>query len=319
MTAFIGIDLGGTRLRVAVADKRGEVRTVMRRHTEAARGSEHVINRIVDTVDRALDRVGLRPSEVRALGIGLPGPVDPRKGVVFFAPNLPGWKDVPINAVLTARTRIPSFLHHDAHLAAYGEAKRGAAQGAKDAIYVTVSTGIGAGLIFDGHMYTGANGVTGELGHIVIEPGGPRCTCGNYGCLEAVASGTAIARMAREVWQGRSETALHRSAGSDGPTARDVVRAARAGDAIAKRILERAGTALGIGLGTVVNLLNPEVLVLGGSVTKAGPLLLRPMRASLQASSWEVARRGLRIIAPALGQDAGLIGAVEWARFRAHA
>ncbi len=318
MTAFVGVDLGGTRLRVAVANARGELRAVVRRPTEAAGGPDHVIDRIVETVHHALDRAHLQPSRVRTLGIALPGPVDPRAGVVFFAPNLPGWKDVPVNAILTDRTGIPAFLHHDAHLAAFGEVKRGAARGGRDVVYVTVSTGIGAGLILDGRLYSGASGVTGEVGHIVIEAGGPRCNCGNRGCLEALASGTAIARMAREALASGDRSAL-RVKGPDGPTARDVVAAARAGDLLAKHLIERAGAALGIGLGTVVNLLNPEVLLVGGSVMKAGSLLLRPMRASLNQSSWEVARRGLRIVSPALGQDAGLIGAVEWARFKAGA
>ncbi len=316
MTRYVGVDLGGTRLRVAVADASGRLRRVVRRHTQADRGPDHVIARLVETVREALSREGLARSRVRTLGIGVPGPVDPRAGVVLTAPNLPQWKNVPLNAILTERLGIPCFLHHDAHLAALAEALRGAGRGARHLVYVTVSTGIGAGLILDGKLYSGAGGVAGEVGHIVIEAGGPPCHCGNRGCLEAIASGTAIAREAREALARGTRSSLRALNGPAGPTARDVVAAAKAGDHLARRILERAGTALGIGLGTVVNLLGPELLLLGGSVTKAGSLLLRPMHASLEASSWESARRCMRIAPPALGQDVGLIGAVEWARLK---
>src|ERR1700737_3848710 len=284
---LIGVDLGGTQLRVAVADDRGRLRTVVRRPTEAARGRQHVINRIVAAVKDALQEDGTAPRRVGALGIGLPGPVDPAAGLVISPANLPGFKNVPLNRILTRATGIPSFLHHDAHLAALGEHKRGAARGATEVIYVTVSTGIGAGLILRGELYAGAHGIAGEIGHIVVQRDGPLCTCGNRGCVEAIASGTGIGR------------------------------AARAGDALATSILENAGAYLGIAIGTLVNLFNPQLIVLGGSVLKAGAPLLRPMRRSMNASSWKASRRGLRIVPPALGDDVGLIGAVEFARLRA--
>ncbi len=313
---FVVIDLGGTRLRVALAGTDGRLRAVVRRSTEAAAGPDHVIGRIVETVEHLLDRQRLPARRVRALAIGLPGPVDPKAGVVFYAPNLPGWRDVPLNKILTRSTGIASYLHHDAHLAAFGEFHRGAARGARHAAYVTVSTGIGAGLILDGRLYGGARGTAGEVGHIVIQEDGPLCPCGNRGCLEALASGTAIAREARDALARGARSRLRQIA-PQGATARDVVRAARQGDVLAHGILERAGTALGIGMGTLVNLLNPQVIVLGGSVVRAGSLLLQPMRVALQQSSWEIARRELRIVRPMLGPDAGLYGALEWARLRA--
>lgn len=314
---YVGIDLGGTRLRVAVADAMGSIRHVVRRPTEAAWGPEHVIARIVKTIDEAVHYARVAPAEVATIAIGMPGPANGKTGVVLSPPNLPGWRDVPIASMLTERTGIKTFLENDANLAAFGEARAGAGKGAHHLAYVTVSTGIGAGLVLDGRLYSGAGGVAGEVGHIVIEPDGPLCNCGNRGCLEAIASGTAIARAAREALEGRTRTSLRRLRGTDGPKAADVVRAARGGDSVACRLLDRAGTALGIGMGTLVNLLNPELLILGGSVMNAGRLITRPMQAALAASSWESARRGLRIVRPALGQDAGLVGAVEWARLQA--
>src|SRR2546423_524136 len=312
--ALIGIDLGGTQLRVAVADDRGRLKTVMRHPTQAGRGRRHVIDRIVATVKEALQENGTSPGRVRALGIGLPGPVDPAAGLVISPANLPGFKNVPLNRILTQATGIPSFLHHDAHLAALGEHQRGAARGAREVVYVTVSTGIGAGLILRGELYAGAHGIAGEVGHIVVQPNGPLCTCGNRGCVEAIASGTGIARAAREQAPRIPASALH---GLDNPTAEDVARAARAADPLANAILETAGSYLGVAMGTLVNLFNPQLIVLGGSVLKAGAPLIRPMRQSMNASSWKASRRGLRIVPPALGDDAGLIGAVEFAGLRA--
>ena len=311
---LIGVDLGGTQLRVAVADDRGRLKTVVRRPTQAARGRRHVIDRIVATVKEALQEDGSSPRRVRALGIGLPGPVDPAAGLVISPANLPGFKNVPLNRILTRATGIPSFLHHDAHLAALGEHRHGAARGASEVIYVTVSTGIGAGLILHGKLYAGAHGIAGEVGHIVVQREGPLCTCGNRGCVEAISSGTGIARAARELAPGTPASVLY---GLESPGAEDVARAARDGDALAKAILENAGTYLGLAIGTLVNLFNPQLIVLGGSVVKAGNLLLGPMRRSMNASSWKASRRGLRIVRPALGDDAGLIGAVEFARLRA--
>src|SRR5712692_11207056 len=219
---YVGIDLGGTQLRVAVADDRGRLRTVVRRATEAARGRQHVIDRILATVKETLEEDGTSPRRVRALGIGLPGPVDPAAGLVISPANLPGFRNVPLNRILTRATHIPSFLHHDAHLAALGEHRRGAARGASELIYVTVSTGIGAGILLRGELYAGAHGIAGEIGHIVVQRDGPLCTCGNRGCVEALASGTGIARAARELGAQTPASALHEL---PAPTAEEVVRA----------------------------------------------------------------------------------------------
>lgn len=310
---YIGMDLGGTQLRVGVADARGRLRTILRRPTEAHRGRQHVIERIVAVVYDVLVADGTKASAVKALGLSMPGPVDPAAGIVISPPNLPGFVNVPLNRILTKATGIPSFLHHDAHLAALGESMHGVARGASNVIYVTVSTGIGAGLILNGELYAGAHGIAGEVGHIVVQPGGPRCTCGNRGCVEAIASGAGIARAAREGARLAEASTLQ---SLESPTAADVVRAARAGDALALSLLVKAGEALGIGMGTLINLFNPELIVLGGSVLNAGTVLLAPMRRTMQASSWRASRRGLRIVRPALKGDAGLVGAVEYARLR---
>jgi glucokinase len=265
----------------------------------------------VKAVGRVLEEGGTPAGRVQALGIGMPGPVDPAAGLVISPANLPGFRNVPLNRILTQQTGIRSFLHHDAHMAALGEHRRGAGRGASELIYVTVSTGIGAGLILRNELYAGAHGIAGEVGHIVVQPGGPRCRCGNNGCVEAIASGTGIAQAAARLAPENPDSLLH---GVEAPTAADVVRAAHQGDELAAGILETAGQYLGIALGTLINLFNPQVIVLGGSVLKSGGLLLRPMRRAMIASSWVASRKGLRIVRPALGDDVGLIGAVEFAR-----
>lgn len=315
MSGVIGIDLGGTQLRVAVANAQGGIRgQPIRVETEAARGPDHVIGRIVDSIDQALQEAKVDRRAISAIGMGMPGPLNGATGVVFSPANLPGWNDVPLSRILRQGTGIRTFLEHDANLAAFGEWRKGAGKGARHMAYVTVSTGIGAGLIIHGQLYNGAGGIAGELGHTIIQWRGPLCKCGQRGCLEALASGTALARMAREALAGNVRTSLRSLKGPGRPTARDIDEAARHGDPLARRLLEQAGAALGVGLGNLVNLLNPELIVLGGSVMKAGPLIRRPMRASLEASAWKAARRGLRIVPPVLGQDVGLIGAIEWAR-----
>ena len=312
--AFIGIDLGGTQLRVAVANDRGRITTVVREATEASLGKYHVINRIVAAVADALTRDRTTPRQVRSLAMGMPGPLDPKTGVVIHPVNLPGFRNTPLGQILTRRTGIRSYIHHYAHLAALGEYRRGAARGANDLIYMTVSTGIGAGVLLRGELYSGAHGIAGEVGHIVVQRDGPRCVCGNHCCVEAIASGTGITRAVRDAAPRTPSSVLHRI---ESPTAEDVTRAAKAGDELATSILENAGVYLGIALGTLINLFNPELIVLGGSVLKSGRPLLQPMRKSMIASSWKASRRGLRIVRPALGGDAGLIGAVEFARLRA--
>lgn len=311
MKPVVGIDLGGTRLRVAISRAPGHVDVVVRRQTNAQEGPDRVLGRIVETVAEALERASLEPRQVGGLAIAAPGPLNPKDGVIYYAVNLPGWHDVPIARILTKETGIPSVLHHDAHLAALGENRRGAAKEARDVAYVTISTGVGAGLILDGGLYSGFSGTAGEVGHIIVQPQGPLCKCGNRGCLEAVASGTAIAREAREAVAGGAETSL---TNLEEITAREVSAAARAGDRLSISLLERAGGAIGLGMGTLINLLNPQVLLLGGSVMKAGSLIWQPIKAAIPRASLEAARRGLRVVSPALGQDAGLIGAVEYAR-----
>ncbi|MEW6458818.1 MAG: ROK family protein [Bacillota bacterium] len=314
----VGVDLGGTKIYTLLATVEGTVAAEMEVPTVAGRGYEAVLDRIADTVAAVAAQAGVKPENVRAVGVGAPGPLNPDTGVVHQAPNL-GWKRVPLRADLEARLALPVRLENDANLGALGEYTFGAGRGCAELVYVTVSTGIGGGLILRGEIYGGAGGGAGEIGHITVVPGGPRCRCGSRGCLEAVASGTAIALRARELLDrgagaGAGAGILALAGGeAEAVTAATVARAAEAGDPEARAILDEAAWHLGTGLAAVVNLLNPCRIVLGGGVMKSGRLLWDRMDRSLREQALDAAYRRVRLVPGALGARAGALGAVALA------
>ena len=313
MTAPVfGIDIGGTLLRVMLARDAamGEHR---KRPTDADGGPAEAVDAIRAMMDELAGQAGLALPDVAAIGVGVPGPSDFERGILIDPPNLPLWHEAPLGEMLTAATGIPTHLQNDANLAAYGELHHGAGRGAGDMVYVTVSTGIGGGIIIDGRLYSGSGGTAGEVGHIVVEAEGPTCHCGARGCLEMLASGTAIARVARARVASGESTSLSGRAEID---AADVSEAAAAGDAVALEVLHQAGRYLGLGLGSILNILDPELLVLGGGAIQAGEPLLQPMRLAIELQAFPSTFSHVRIELAELGQDAGLIGAAQWARDR---
>ena len=247
---------------------------------------------------------------ILAWGVGTTGAVDRRTGVVHAPPTLPNW-EIPLRNRLERRTGKPVIVGNDANVAAVAEWRYGAGRGTRDLIYITVSTGIGGAILVDGRLLLGRDGAAGEVGHMTVEADGPLCVCGNPGHLEALASGTAIARMAREQLEAGTDTAL-RLAGSP-VTAADVVDAAQAGDRVAREIVGRAAGALGIGIASLINLFNPEIVVIGGGVAQAGQLLLEPMQAVAIQRTLPTAGRNVRFALAHFGDDAGLIGALALA------
>ncbi len=310
----VGVDLGGTKIYTVLATVEGTVAAEVEVPTGAGQGYEAVLDRIAKTVAKVSEQAGVSPETVSAVGVGAPGPLDPDTGVVHQAPNL-GWKGVPLRVDLEARLALPVRIENDANLGALGEYTFGAGRGCAELVYVTVSTGIGGGLILRGEIYGGAGGGAGEIGHITVLPGGPRCRCGSRGCLEAVASGTAIALRARElVDRGTGAGILALADGeSEAVTAATVARAAEAGDPEARAILDEAAWHLGTGLAAVVNLLNPCRIVLGGGVMKSGRLLWDRMDRSLREQALDAAYRRVRLVPGALGGRAGALGAVALA------
>ena len=309
----IAVDLGGTQLRVA-AWSGG--RHMVVRHTEptkASEGMESVVNRMVTSVRSVGDEVGW--DRVKAVGVSAPGPLDPWRGVILWAPNLPGWKDVALGERLSKAVERPVFMGNDANLAALAEQRHGAGQGYTDLVYLTVSTGIGGGVISDGRLIIGRGGLGAEVGHMTVEAHGPVCNCGNIGCLETMASGTALARQAREIVAAGIRTRIADLVGGDVEriSAKIIHDAAEDGDPVAVDLWRKAGVYLGVGIVNLMYLFSPGVIVIGGGLTKAGDLLLAPMRVTIRQRIKEVYWKECPIVSPALGDDVSLIGAATLA------
>jgi len=291
-------------------------RQVVARHSEptkAAEGLESVVKRMVASIRSVGEEAGW--DRVKAIGVSAPGPLDPWRGVIMWAPNLPGWKDVPLGERLSQAVDRPIFLGNDANLAALAEHRHGAGQGYSDMIYITVSTGIGGGIISDGRLIIGRKGLGAEVGHMTVEAHGPVCNCGNIGCLETMASGTALARQAREIVAAGIRTRIAELVGGDAErvTAKIIHDAADDGDPVAVELWRKAGVYLGVGMVNMMYLFGPGVIVIGGGLTKAGDLLLAPMRVTIRQRIREVYWRECPIVAPTLGDDVSLIGAATWA------
>lgn len=303
------VDLGGTRFRVALGTEEGILEWRVSRPTEVERPVEAVLADLYTAVEEALAS-SEQLSAVKGLAIGAPGPLDPWEGVIHSPPNMPGWDGVPLKRLFSDRFGLPTEVANDANLAAIGEHRYGEGRGFADVVYVTVSTGIGGGVILRNRLVLGHAGFAGEVGHMVIDMDADPCSCGNRGCLEALASGTAIARHARAAVAHGARTSLS-SLKEHEVTAQAVSEAAYRGDDVARGLLVDAGTALGVGMVNLAQLYNPRRIILGGGVSiNAGPILWDAMRAAVQARAGLPALRDLEIVPAGLGDDAGLLGGV---------
>jgi glucokinase len=270
------LDLGGTKLRAVVADLDGNVVGEIIRASEADKGPEFVIARMIETLEASAEDAGVKVSQLRAVGVASPGALDLVRGRVQEAPQLPGWDGVPLVEIMSKRLGMPVLLENDANAAALGENRFGAGRGTRYLVYLTISTGVGGGIIIDRRVYHGVSGAAGELGHMVVWFNGPRCLCGERGCLEAIASGTGLAWRARELVEAGKAPGVERiKRERDRLGAHEVADAARAGDKDARRLFDEAGLYLGVALSNYLNIFNPEILVLGGGVVYgAGDLFL---------------------------------------------
>jgi glucokinase len=307
----IGIDLGGTKISTALVNGDGKIIAQDYRETQAIAGPQVVVGRALDSAREVMAQAEVEQSQVAAVGIGAPGSVDIKTGVVVAPPNLPGWDRVPLRQLVEDGLGIKAFLENDANAAALGEHRLGAGRGTEHMIYVTVSTGIGGGLILDGRLYHGVSGMAGEIGHITVMPYGPLCGCGNRGCLEALASGTAIAREARErVVRGVPTLMADLAEGDlERITAKLVAEAARQGDVEAQEIIDQAMRYLGVGMANLANLFNPQLIVIGGGLTNIGELLFGPVRRVVDQRAFRAQSQALRIVRAELGDDVGVLGA----------
>ena len=311
----LGIDLGGTKILTAVVDAKGTMLSRDHSVTPAGKGHEAVVQAILESTGRALKQAHISSSDLVAVGIGAPGLSNPKTGVIYTSPNLPGWHDVPLKDLLFEELGRPAYLINDANAAAVGELHYGAGKGARNFIYITVSTGIGGGIIIDGEVYAGSTGTAGELGHMVIDDNGPLCHCGNTGCWEILASGTALAAEARRIIERGAETAILEHAGGNinNVNAEAIHAAALAGDELANRLIARNAYYLGVGLANLINIFNPEVIVIGGGLSNIGDMLLLPAYEEAGRRAFKQSYQATRFARAELGRNSGVIGAAAFA------
>ncbi|WKW12699.1 ROK family protein [Pseudogemmatithrix spongiicola] len=313
---ILGVDLGGTNIVVGAMSVDGTREFGMHEiPTRAAMGADAVVERIVQLIERVaaetMAATGASRDALLGVGIGSPGPLDRERGLVIFTPNL-GWRDFPLRDRVSEAVGLPATLDNDANCATLGEWWRGAAQGGRNVVGLTIGTGIGGGLILDGRLYHGASDVAGELGHATIDSTGRRCGCGNYGCLEAYASGPAIAERAREALAGGEPSSMPALVGGDLSrlTAALVYQAAREGDRLALEVVRETARLLGAGVANLLNIFNPDTVVLAGGVTQAGDALFEPMRAEVRRRAFKPAVDACRIVPGSLQGKAGVVGAI---------
>jgi glucokinase len=313
---MLGIDLGGTDCKIGLVDRTGRVLAKGKFPTRAELGPDGVLENIANEARKFL-RDKANYAQPGGVGMGVPGPMSSRHGIVYEAPNLPGWTNVPVAAKVSAHLGQPVVLCNDANAAAWGEFWGGAPQrdvGVSSMIFYTLGTGVGGGIILNGQLLEGPDDTAGELGHMVIDtrPDAPLCGCGNRGCLEAIASASAVKRRVLEL-QAAGNTGLIQIPNGGDFGARIVYEAAEKGCPIAKSIFHEVGEALGVAIANMINALNPEMIVLGGAMAGAGHHILDPLRARAKANSFAKPFSRVRIEPARLGADAGIVGAAGMA------
>jgi glucokinase len=314
---FVGVDLGGTKILAGLFDAQLRCIGRARLSTKASRGPTEVIKRIARCVEEVVDECDLEMKQVRAVGIGAPGPVNPENGKVIFAPNLDGWRDIPLQKELGKLLDLPVSVENDCNVCTLGVYHGELKSKPRSMVGIFLGTGIGGGLILDGKLYTGFNRTAGEVGHMVLEVGGPKCGCGNRGCLEALAGRAAIFRRIQAAVKEGQKTLLTDMLGPDLEDLRsgDLRKALRRGDKFVERVIEETAEYAGIAVANLMNLLNPEVVVLGGGLIQQ---LADEMMAIVVETAMDYAMsgttKGISILASELGDDAGITGGAVLAR-----
>ncbi len=311
-----GVDLGGTKILAAIVDAEDRVLGRAKASTPAAQGGEAILAAINSTLRLAAIEAGVAIADLKGVAIGSPGPLDPDRGVILFSANL-NVRDFPLGPGLSAATGLPVLVRNDVRMGGYGEFRLGAGKGHKNVLAAFVGTGIGGCVIVDGKMVTGSTGNAGELGHIALKPGGPRCGCGRRGCMEAFASRSAIARRIAKAHRRGRETSLSSKLDGKGSKlkSKELAAAYHEGDALTVTEVHRAAYYLGLGLGSLVNVLGPEVVIVGGGVTEAlGSGYLDAVRASLANQVLTDPGNTIRVVPAALGDDSGILGSALMAR-----
>jgi len=307
---IIGVDIGGTKIAVALCNLNGHIIAKVKTDTNTVAGKDKVIQKIVDCIYQVIELSGITIDHIAGIGIGSPGPLNVSKGIVLYVATLQ-WENVPIRDIIRREFNVPVFLENDCNAAAFGELWLGAGRGYSNLIYITLSTGIGSGIIINKGIYRGKHDAAGEFGHICVEDGGRICSCGNNGCLQAYASGTSIAKMAEEYISKHKDSSLLQYV-NDEFSRIDclmVEKAADSGDVTAIDIWTQAGEKLGHGISILLQLLDPEIVIIGGGVSKALDLFYEPMIDYIKKHVYRIIYEDMVIVQAQLGQDAGVIGA----------
>lgn len=319
MKYCIGIDIGGTFIKFGVLDENRRPGETVQLETPDGRDADGIVRQVVVGVDRLMETMGLSKTDVVGVGIGAPGPVAISEGMIAAMPNFPEIRDYPIRDRVAEALGLPAVLENDANAAALGEFYCGAGKSTSDMILLTLGTGVGGGIILGGRILHGAHEFAGELGHIIVEPSGRECGCGQTGCLEQYASATYIAMWARRrIERDAPDSSLTQTLRRNGEiTSRDIVEARKAGDAFARDVWDEAMYYLAIGCVSLCRVFDPDMIVLAGGMTKAGDDLLAPLLEHVADLNWKMADMKTRIDIATLGNDAGVIGAagVAWQRF----
>jgi glucokinase len=300
-------DLGGTNLRSATVDENGKIRFRLKQNTPQAEGPDEIVRALVSAVRQCQEQSKANGDCIRAVSVVVPGSVNVKQGVVVKAPNLACLDKFHLTAALTDELKLPAILENDANAAAVGEMWQGAGDGRRTIVCVTLGTGVGGGIILDGKLWRGVNDSAAEIGHMCVDPfGGVACQCGSRGCLEVYASATAIVRMAREARPRYPDSLIQ---ASDNLTAEEIYRSGMKGDELALEVFRRMGVYLGVGLANLINILNPEMIVIGGGVVSAWELFEKHMHREIAERAFPVPAAEVKVVPGECGDDAGLLGA----------
>ena len=306
---LIGVDIGGTKISVPLGNQNGQISGKTIFPTRHRQQVKHSISEIQSSISHLLEAHRIDGRSLIGIGVGVPGPMDSRRGVIERSPNLPGWNGLPLKSILERRFKTRVVVDNDANAAALGEAYFGLGRKVSDFIYVTVSTGIGSGIVASGKLIKGANGGAGEIGHMTVVPNGNRCNCGKRGCLEAYASGTAIAQPVKRALKKGTRSRCFKQMKPSDITGRVIAEAARKGDHLAIQARQIAADFLGLGLANVMNLLNPKLIILGGGVMETVHHFWHPMMTAIRREAWPSHLKGCKIVRSRLGTCVGDLGA----------
>ena len=309
----VGIDIGGTKLATVVADVSGRIISKVREPTHADKGPEYALQLLIDMVYQTIKQAELELKDISAIGVSCGGPLDTKTGIVYSPPNLPGWVAFPLKERLENEFRIPVKIENDANACALAEYRFGGGIGYESVLYMTMSTGIGGGIVLNGQIYHGANDSAGEVGHQILLPDGPLCGCGKRGCLEALCSGPAIARRAKAAIEVESHSVILELVDGDIDAVRSehVLDAAKKGDTLALKLVDETAYYMGWGIANVVNILNPDIVLLGTIAIAAGDLLLDPIRKTVSSFAMTRPVEAVMIMPAQLGESLGDLAAVS--------